>query len=131
MLVAAAAVLPARANAVELRASPVVATAGYFQLSWAADGPVELVESPDPAFTQSRLVYAGPDHATVLSGKRDGAWFYRIRQTGNGIPGPWSRPLEVTVRHHSLNRALLFFTIGGVVFGATALLIAAGTRTPA
>ena len=108
-----------------------MATAGYFQLSWAAEGPVELVESADPAFTRSRLVYAGPDRATVLSGKPDGAWFYRARQTQGGAPGPWSLPLEVTVRHHSLNRAFLFFAIGGIVFGMTLLLIATGSRNSA
>lgn len=89
---------------------------------------MELVESDDPDFARSRLVYAGPDRATVLSGKRDGAWFYRARESGGESPGPWSRTLEVTVRHHSLNRALLFFAVGGTVFGMTVLLIAVGAR---
>jgi hypothetical protein len=92
---------------------------------------VELVESTDPAFATSTLVYSGPDHATVLSGKRDGAWFYRARQAGDGAPGPWGRPLEVTVRHHGLDRAFVFFAVGGIVFGMTVLLIASGSRMPA
>ncbi len=127
----AVALLPAGAGAVELRTNTALATAGYYQLSWAADGPVELVESPDPAFSTSRLVYSGPDHATVLSGKRDGAWYYRARRNGDGAPGSWGPPVEVTVRHHSLNRALLFFVIGGMVFGMTVALIVRGSRSPA
>ena len=122
--------LPAGAGAVALRTSTPLATAGYYQLTWTADGPVELVESDDPAFSRSRLVYSGPDHATVLSGKRDGTWFYRARRSGTGEPGPWGDPLEITVRHHSLSRALLFFAIGGIVFGMTVLLIATGARAP-
>lgn len=124
------ATLSGGAGAVELRTSTPLATAGYYQLTWTADGPVELVESSDPAFSRSRLVYAGPDRATVLSGKRDGAWFYRARRSGTGDPEPWGEPLEITVRHHSLSRAFLFFAIGGIVFGMTVLLIAAGARAP-
>ncbi len=122
--------MPAAAGSVDLRTDTRVATAGYFQLTWTSDGPVELIESPDPAFDRSRLVYAGPDRATVLSGKSDGTWFYRARQTGTEGPGPWSQPLEVTVRHHSPGRALLFFVIGGAVFGMTLWLIVSGSRSP-
>jgi len=113
-----------------------VATAGYYGLSWglprdptaasageASDAPhFELQEAAGPAFDTPRTLYAGPDLATALSGRPDGIYYYRVRADG----GPWSPPVAVTVAHHTLTRAWLFFALGATVFAATAVLILRG-----
>lgn len=127
-----------------LHADTEVATAGYYGLSWglpgsrtgdlpgdptaasagaASDAPhFELEEAAGPAFDTPRILYAGPDLATALSGRPDGIYYYRVRADG----GPWSPPVAVTVAHHTLTRAWLFFALGATVFAATAVLILRG-----
>lgn len=104
-----------------------VATAGFFQLTWDSDGPIELQESMDPEFTRASVIYTGADTARIISGKPDGDWYYRARPA-SGDSGVWSRPVKVTVRHHSLARALTFFAVGATVFAATLVLIVNGSR---
>jgi hypothetical protein len=104
-----------------------VATAGFFQLTWDSNGPVELQESQDPDFAGAEVVYTGADTARVMSGKADGNWYYRARAAaGHGTD--WSEPVKVTVRHHPLARALAFFAVGATVFAATLVLILGGSR---
>jgi hypothetical protein len=105
-----------------------VATAGFYQLSWqAGEAPVafELQEATRPDFTDARVFYRGPDLATVLSGKPDGDYYYRIRSL-DGAPSPWSEPVHVEVKHHALSRALTFLALGAIVFIATVVLILRG-----
>ncbi|MEX2496835.1 MAG: hypothetical protein WD448_12140 [Woeseia sp.] len=116
----------ARAEPVQLRSDTEVATAGYFQLRWAADSPVELQEDQTPDFTSPRTLYSGSDKARILSGKSDGDWYYRARPATSR--GAWSDTVGVTVRHHSLERAVGFFALGAVVFLATLILIVSGAR---
>ena len=100
------------------------ATAGFFRLNWELDATAfELQESLSPDFVNAATLYSGPDRATVISGKPDGAWHYRVRAQTNGRPGPWSDPVSVTVAHHSLARAFTFLTLGFIIFGATVLMI--------
>lgn len=112
-----------------------VATAGYYQLKWESDNaaverpaefPVELEESTDVAFGDAKLLYAGSDPATVISGRSDGTWFYRARIRNGEVTSPWSESITVTVTHHPLSRALAFFALGIVVFLATAWVIVRG-----
>lgn len=103
-----------------------MAEAGYFQLRWRADGPVIVQEDTLPGFPSPRVIYRGADHARVLSGKPDGAWYYRARTAGSG--SDFGKVLEVTVRHHPIGRALAFFAVGAVVFLVTLAAIVRGAR---
>lgn len=114
------------AQQVELEADTDVATAGYFQLRWSASGAVELEESTTADFDAPRIIYSGSDAATVISGKPDGDWYYRIR-TASAKQGP-SNTVKVSVRHHPIGRAAAYFTVGAVVFLATVLVIVNGAR---
>lgn len=128
------ALLPILAGAQEeprLESDTDVATAGYFQLRWssASTRTIELEESATPDFTAPRAVYAGSDKARVMSGKPDGDWYYRAAPTGSD--GAYSNIVKVTVRHHSIGRAIGYFTLGAVVFLATLLLIIRGAAASA
>lgn len=104
------------------------ASAGFYRLSWQTGNEhVELQEARTPGFDHPATVYTGPDRATVISGRPDGSWFYRIRSLDDQRAGPWSDPLRVTVAHHSLTRALLFLGLGVTVFIATVLMIVRGS----
>jgi hypothetical protein len=116
----------AMAADVRLEADTEVATAGYFQLRWSAGGSIELQESRSPEFKAPRAVYVGPDTARVVSGKPDGAWYYRAAPTASN--GVFSNTVKVTVRHHAIERAIGYFAVGFVVFLATLLLIVSGAR---
>ncbi|HUF73271.1 MAG TPA: hypothetical protein VMR74_10275 [Gammaproteobacteria bacterium] len=94
---------------------------GYYQLAWQAEEPVRLVESPGRDFVDATVLYSGTDTGHVVSGKPDGIWHYRLESAdGNRV---LSELATITVRHHSLERALLFFALGVVVFVATLGLI--------
>lgn len=106
-----------------------IASAGFFRLLWETDAErVELQESKHAAFENARIFYKGPDRATVISGKPDGTWYYRIRATGKGQAGPWSKAVVVTVDHHSLTRATGFFVLGLIVFIGILFVIVGGAR---
>lgn len=124
MLILSPGSLPAQA----LQADTDIATAGFFQLRWTADGPVELQESPSPDFSMARTIYIGADTARIISGKPDGDWFYRLRPAEAASRAQWTEPLQVTVSHHPLGRALAFFFVGAAVFAATLALIIKGSR---
>lgn len=109
---------------VVLEASTEVSDTGHYRLSWSAgDGvAVTVQESSTADFAHARTIYRGPERATVLSGRLDGTYYYRARADG----GPWTAPLVVEVRHHSLTTAFAYLGVGAVVFLATAALIVAG-----
>lgn len=120
--------LPAAAEPVEIEADAEVATAGYYQLSWDT-GAAEIVlqEAPTPDFASPRVVYRGADNARVMSGKRDGDWYYRARTAGSD--SEFGNVVKVTVRHHSLGRAFAFFALGALVFLVTLTVIVKGARS--
>ena len=89
---------------------------------------VELQEATDSEFSDATTPYRGPDRATVISGKPNGTWYYRVRASDDAQAGPWSRAVSVTVDHHSLSRALMFLSLGVIVFVATATMIIRGSR---
>ncbi len=90
---------------------------GYFQLFWEADEPVRLVEAGTADFSDPVVLYTGADTGHVVSGKPDGVYHYRIESAADG--SVLAEPVTVTVRHHSLGRALAFFALGAAVFLAT------------
>ena len=85
-------------------------------------------QAADPEFHTVRTLYIGPDRAAVISGKPDGVWYYRMRTVKAGQSGPWSEPLAVTVSHHSLGRAVAFFTLGVVIFLGILAVVIRGAR---
>ena len=107
-----------------------IATAGFYRLSWQTDGitQVELQEADNPDFADASIDYQGPDDASVVSGKPNGTWYYRARVIGDQQAGPWSTAVKVTVAHHPLYRAFMFFGLGVVVFVATLLLVVRGAE---
>jgi hypothetical protein len=122
----------AQSPAPHLSSDSDVATAGYFRLSWETDAAqVELQEANDGAFTHAHTYYKGADRAAVVSGKANGTWYYRIRAIEDGQAGPWSSAALVTVAHHSLSRALLFFAVGLAVFIAIGAVVIRGARKSA
>ncbi len=113
-----------------LKSDTTEANAGFYRLHWRSGvtkADYELQESTDSAFSDARVIYRGPDLATVISGKRDGVYHYRIRRVDN-TGGGWSESVAVTVKHHTLTRAFTIFAIGGAVFAATLWLIISGAR---
>lgn len=110
-----------------------VSSAGFFRLSWKTNAKqLELQESTQPAFTQSRTYAINHTRGIVMSGKKNGVWYYRIRTVNpDQQKSPWSNLTVVTVSHHSLTRALLFFALGFVVFIATTLMIVFGSKATA
>jgi hypothetical protein len=106
-----------------------LATAGYYQLHWsAASTDVEVGESATPDAANPTIIYRGPDRARVISGKRNGTRFYRVREIRDGKDSAWSEPVKVTVAHHPLTRALAFFAVGAIVFLSTLALVVSGAR---
>jgi hypothetical protein len=116
-----------------LQADPAVSNIGSYRLFWDAGtaGAVaryELQEASGPEFAQARSIYRGPDQSTVMSGRGDGTYYYRLRVLGADAMPAWSETIQVEVRHHPLVRAFAFFAAGALVFVATLVLIVAGSR---
>jgi len=109
-----------------LNSDTKLSTAGYFQLSWQdpASQSFELQKSSDPDFHDAVTLYHGPDKATVISGLPNGNYFYRVRSED----GLWSKAVEVTVKHHSLGKALGFFGLGAAMFVVMVVLLVKGAR---
>ena len=119
------------AGATGLNASTSLANAGFYTLSWQGQNQdsghrYELQESSTADFLNPRLIYSGPDTATVISGKANGVRFYRVRSVDEGTAEPWSDVVQVTVMHHSLAKAFMFLLTGLVVFIATLILVVRG-----
>lgn len=117
----------AQNSAPRLSSDSDVATAGFFRLSWETEaGRVELQEATAPGFRSPVISYSGPDRATVISGKPNGEWYYRVRAVEEDRPESWSETVKVTVAHHNPSRALLFLSVGIVVFVAIVMMIVRG-----
>lgn len=123
--------LPVLSSNIHLDSDTEVATAGYFRLSWWLDAMVEkdnieyqLQRSGQPDFARFKVAYLGPDLARVVSGKSDGEYYYRIRAIQHGVPlTGWSNVVRISVAHHSLFRALMFFVAGAMVFFSLLIFI--------
>jgi hypothetical protein len=113
----------------QLQSNTPVSTAGYFTLSWEDEstGNFELQRAPNDRFDTPVTLYRGPDKATVVSGLANGDYFYRVRGIESNSGG-WSDPVKVTVAHHPLSRAFLFFTLGAIMFLITITVLIRGAR---
>jgi len=114
----------------QLNSSTDVSNAGYYQLTWSwptapSDTHYSLLESTAAHSNgQWHQVYAGPDLASVISGKRNGTYLYMVRAISeSGKILAHSLPMKVVVSHHSLVRAWIVFAIGAFIFLATLYVI--------
>ena len=99
---------------------------GTITLAWdKADESVVVVVEQDTSseFESPLLRYEGPDSATVLSGFRDGAYYFRIRESGSD---DWSEPLRIRVEYIGRSRLFFLLATGGLVVLATAGAIVGG-----
>lgn len=122
----------AAADAPQLQTDSTNPSGGYYRLTWEwpeeRNRRFELQEAGSRDFAAPQTLYMGPDRASVLSGRSDGVFYYRVRvNPESGSPGPWSEAVEVRVEHHPLSRAFAFFAVGAVVFLATLVLVVGGT----
>lgn len=104
------------AQDISLTSDQMTSTAGYYQLNWerndGSDSIYIVEETPGDAVTP-HVIYEGADTATVISGKSDGTYTYKVKsEDGKHV----SNRLTVTVAHHSLTTAFNFFWIGAIVF---------------
>ena len=116
-------------QALELNSDSTIATAGYYQLNWSGNAETfQLQESSTSDFNAYKVIYEGKDLARVISGKPDGDYYYRVKtSTSDSAPGV-SNVVEVTVAHHPLQNAILFFLAGAIVFIAILVLILKGNK---
>lgn len=114
-----------------------LATAGYYQLSWQPgvawvsnkSPQFELQQATDEQFQSVNTLYRGPDRASVISGMVNGDYYYRLRLIeSNTASSAWSKSVLVRVRHHSLQKAWLFFAAGAIVFLMTLSFIVLSVR---
>jgi hypothetical protein len=124
---------PASAQTPSLHANTNLSTDGYFVLSWDYSVPLDksavfqLKESVTDDFAAAKTIYRGPDKARVMSGKANGIYHYRLWLAGAPqVMG--SDVVVVEVRHHSMIRALFFFTLGLIVFGSILATVLLGVR---
>lgn len=115
---------------IELVTDSQTATAGFFHLQWHADnytGDWQLQESQDADLLSYKVLYSGPDLARVISGKPDGIYYYRIVTDTTSSPH-MSNIIKVTVAHHPLRNAFIFFAVGAFIFIAILISIFMGNR---
>lgn len=128
--------LPVSAAPPELESDSAMATAGYFQLTWKQPGDVSneteyiLEEASEPEFSGAKILYRGRDTARHVSGRSDGTYYFRVRNTlDTDSTESWSNVTKVEVSHHPLSKAFTFFALGAVVFVATLVVVITGNKS--
>jgi len=111
---------------------------GYVQLRWHF-GDVEpenivyeLQEGRRPVFADTDTRYRGPATSSFVSGLEDGISYFRVRASVDGEVtwSEWSSTVEVDVKHHDRNFALLLMGLGGFVFLSTAAFLIVHRNDP-
>lgn len=114
------------AHATELAVRDAGTGAGYLTIGWDGTGAQAIeLQQRGPGPHGWRTIYEGRDGASALSGLPDGVYAFRARA---GPSGDWSQPLEVTIAHHPLPRALASFAAGAFMFAILLACIAAPHR---
>jgi hypothetical protein len=125
------------AEALQLSSSTDNASAGYFQLSWSwpaapADVTYQLVErqlDQSGTVTTFNTIYQGYDLASVISGKPDGRYEYRVTAGSPTLADTViSNRVTVNVKHHSLGNAFAVLSLGVLIFLAIVISIYRGAR---
>ncbi len=109
----------------DLTASDEVSQTGHFQLKWdyrEVETVFELQQGQAPDFRNATTIYTGPEKARAMSGLLNGTYYFRVRMQDSS----WSNVVKVKVEHYKLSTALLFLSLGAIVFFATATLIVRG-----
>lgn len=88
---------------------------GYFVLQWQSEvkHSLKLQQSRSSNFTDPEIYIVPASGALTVTGLEDGSYYFRLQ--GNESSGKDFVPpdlLEVTVTHHSLQRAVMFFSLG-------------------
>ena len=128
-----------QAASLQLTSSADKATAGYFQLTWSwpsapADAIYALGERQvdgSDASTSFKTIYQGIDLASVISGKANGRYEYRVKAMSKSNTSPESATsniVSVTVEHHSLANAFGVLSLGVLIFLAIVITIFRGTK---
>lgn len=111
-----------------LQSSETVSTTGTFRLSWESDGPW-LVRGnktyvlEECSTSGCHAVYKGHDRSTVMSGRPDGTYRFRLSEAGVSNA---SSETTVEVRHHPLGRSLAVLTVGFALFLLCAAALVGG-----
>jgi hypothetical protein len=78
------------------------------------------------------MLYEGKDMASVLSGKPNGTYQYRVNASSESLNHEiQSNMVTVVVKHHSLAEAFFVFSIGVLIFLAILIVIFRGMRQTA
>lgn len=119
------------APSVTLSSDTTLASEGYFVLSWNSPSSTtlySLLQSDAASPNRLRAENLPATGAITITGLADGRYSYQLFSADQ----PRSNSVDVTVQHHSLNRALGFFSLGLALFCLLILSIALGhqkTRT--
>ena len=99
-------------------------TAGYATLAWssASGKTFELKQKEND---QWKIIYQGQDRATTLSGLADGTYHYALMTDGQSKADD---EVNITIKHHSLTRAWIFFGVGAVMFLILITILTIGGR---
>lgn len=109
-----------------LQATPGTSSEGHLVLAWtlpSAQAHGVLQQGTSPQFTSPLETPIDHSGSIVVTGLRDGVWYFRA-----GVPGNWSAVQQVEVAHHALSLALVCFVLGFVVFALLTAVILHGSR---
>lgn len=113
--------------------STLTIPSGSFTLKWTSpENPIstrfELQQGTQRNFSSPRVIYAGPDRGTYISGLPNGDFFYRVRAVNVQEPekSQWSPPVHRAVQHPPLTFALSVTGVGAIVLISTISMIAVG-----
>lgn len=111
---------------ISLNSNTALAAEGYFVLSWEsdADSPLTLEQSSSADFGQVISTMVAADGNITITGLMDGDYYFRLLDDNL----QQSNLLRIQVAHHSLVRALAFFSLGLVLFIILLLTIFIGSR---
>lgn len=128
-LVGIPASMPLCAAEVSLTTDTTLSTEGYFVLNWEtidpSSQPVILQQSDSEDFSVDREFTLPSNGSITITGLDNGHYYFRAYQEGS----PFSNTVAIEVVHHSLQRALFFFSIGLVLFLILVVTIVMGNRS--
>ena len=82
-----------------------------FTISWSgvatADGYL-LLEADNASFSGATTKYQGTDTSYLVTGQKDGTWYYKVRAYNNGVNGDWSNAVTTSVNPSTLLPPLLY-----------------------
>jgi hypothetical protein len=93
-------------------------------IEWTAPEPAALIMANDPQFAGAQELYRGPNSSFFLSGLGEGTYYLILRDGA----GRQSQPVQLTVAHQSLTRALWLTAAGMIITLAIVATIVRGAR---